>query len=78
MCDTIVTEMKKTVCACTYHTYRNERTRSPLRTSVFRVSSFYKLKLLLPPQAAALHTSDEELAENQISTWQLLPCVFKL
>ena len=30
--------------------------------------AFYKLQLLLPPQAAALHTSDEELAENQIST----------
>ena len=35
--------------------------------------AFYKLQLLLPPQAAALHTSDEELAENQISTCSYCP-----
>lgn len=30
--------------------------------------AFYKLQLLSPPQAAALHTSDEELAEKKLST----------
>jgi len=63
MCDTNSYGNEKN-CVCIIHTEMNIPCHHCER-QYSESLAFYKLQLLSPPQAAALHTSDEELAEKK-------------